>query len=219
MQVNSYNNYNKNQISFGSKRILPVIVKDMNNKPVKAWFSRLRLSDPMDVDKMKKAQNWIDFNIYCAFQDGKPIYAIEKDSPSSNSPGKLMCIATTKSIENSFYFDFIQSAPNCSSRSEEKRQFKGVGTALMYGLVRFAEKSKAKWFSLTSVAEANSFYQKMDMQKINGMWQFDEAGMHNFIKKQRGKEFKVILPKKPERIKPKSFIDRIKTVISFQNKP
>ncbi len=102
MQV-TRNKYNNNYSAFGSKKLMPVVVRDMNNRPLKAWFSQLQLSDPEDVEAMEiLSQEWqgkpgIKFikDIYKKFNKKNLVFAIEKDCPES-LPDRILCLSTTK---------------------------------------------------------------------------------------------------------------------------
>ncbi len=103
------NKYNYNNLSFGSRKIMPVFVRDMNNRPVKAWFSKLNFLNPEDIDAMGKiAKEWkgkpgikyddlksyyID-KIHSSFKEGYPVYAIEKDD-KGNLFDKILCLHST----------------------------------------------------------------------------------------------------------------------------
>lgn len=192
MQVNNYS-HNQNPVSFGSKRIFPVIIRDMNNKPVKAWFTRLNPSDSVDKEAIKRIdRHWGIYAgyLYSDFINYKrPAYAIEKDS-SEDLYNRFLCLATLKfqKKKNEVELLALQSAPISSSKSYT-RQYKGAGTALMYGIVRTIEKLKAQSFTLDSAADG--FYEKLGMVKREGCMTFIPDEMHNFIKRQKA-EWKVL---------------------------
>jgi hypothetical protein len=211
MQINNYN-YNKNQVSFGSKRIFPVVVRDMNDMPVKAWFSKLKLSDPVDmaalkrVDKEWQGQKGVlyadlskTFKVYETCKPELSLYAIELDS-SGNLYDKLLCFANMgKGYLNSLYLSVLQAAPNSSFTAGNNRKYKGAGTALMYGLVRTTKKNKAEMLTLCG-DEAFDFYDKLGMIKRTvdpenpKMFTFLPDEMRNFIKRQKA-EFKALSQK------------------------
>ena len=55
MQLSGYK-HTQNQVSFGSYRFFPIVVKDIKGRSVKAWFSQLNSSDPVDKEAMEKVK-------------------------------------------------------------------------------------------------------------------------------------------------------------------
>ena len=203
MQVNAYRP-NQNQVSFSSIKISPTVVRDLKGLPVKAWFSKLSLSDPLDAKVMKRVNDFwkeekgIYFanDIYEKFKAGQPVYALELDSPEGSLYDKLLGLASPHIQNDTFVLDFLQSSPNSSFEAAKKnRKFKGAGTALMYGLVKIAEQEKAKLFKLCSGA-ANAFYKTLGMKKENNLMTFNQSEMGDFLKRQKT-EFDLLLQKQP----------------------
>lgn len=181
MRINNYN-CNKNQASFGSKRIFPVVIRDMNNMPVKAWFSRLKLSDDADKIAMEKiCEDWkgspfLD-NIYTSFKNGFPIHAVETDSR------QIVSLANAEHTNNSFKLCYILTSPD-SRFGSSNRKFKGVGEALMFGIVKTAKKT-ATIFKLISTTASRGFYEELKMVLRNGHKTFNSSEMSDFLKRQK----------------------------------
>ena len=195
--------YTKNQVSFGSIKISPTVVRDVNDMPVKAWFSRLNFSDPVDKEAMEKVkvqwkrqQEWNYANdIYDEFKIGQPVYAIELDSANGSFSDRLLCLASSHVGNDTFRLYFLQASPNSSFKiPKENRKYKGAGTALMYELVKIAELEKAKMFKLLS--HTDDFYRKLGMVERNLHMTFDKSEMKDFLKRQKT-EFDLLLQKQP----------------------
>ena len=204
MQVNAYRP-NQNQVSFSSTKISRTVVRDMNDMPVKAWFSRLNFSDPVDKEAMEKAkvqwkrqQEWNYANdIYDEFKIGQPVYAIELDSANGSLSDRLLCLASTHLKNDTFKLYFLQASPNSSFKAlKEERKYKGAGTALMYGLVKIAELEKAKMFKLRS--DTDDFYRILGMVERNLHMTFNQHEMNDFLKRQES-EFDLLLQKQPKK--------------------
>ena len=193
--------YTKNQVSFGSIKISPTVVRDMNDRPVKAWFSRLNFSDPVDKEAMEKVkvqwksqQEWNFANyIYKKFEDKKPIYAIELDSTNGSLSDKLLCLASSHKEKDTFELKCLLSSPNSSFEAPyDARKYKGAGTALIYGLVKIAKLEKATMFKLLSITD--DFYKKLGMAERSVYMTFDRHEMKDFLKRQKA-EFDLLLRK------------------------
>ena len=192
MQITD-NNYNKNRIFFGSKRILPVIVRDINDKPVKAWFSRLDFYNKADraaMDQICKTWKGSPFlaELCIAFENRNLVYAIETDSK------KILSLAEVAHLGCSRIFELYRILTSPDSRFRAiNRKFKGAGEALMYGLVRFAEKS-ATIFQVGATPSAKDFYESLDMVERDEKMTFNPDEMRDFIKTQKAK-WKALLQK------------------------
>ena len=202
MQLTGYK-HTKNQVYFSSTKISRTVVRDMNDMPVKAWFSRLNLSDLVDAAAMEKVkEKWteqkeVNFvnDIYKKFEDKKPIYAIELDSPEGTLYDKLLCLSSSYAERDTFELDFIQASPNSSfSAPKGNREYKGAGTALMYELVKIAKIEGSKLFELFPLAD--DFYKKLGMVERNLHMTFDRHEMGDFLKRQKA-EFDLLLQKQP----------------------
>ena len=206
MQLSGYK-HTQSQISFSSDRFFPVVVRDMNNMPVKAWFSQLNLSDPVDVAAMKTVKNsWTEKkgdaytrNIYSQFEEGKPVYAVELDSKKGSLYDKLLGLASYHIEGNdTFKLDFLQASPNSSFKAPKgNREYRGAGTALMYGLVKIAEIVESKLFKLYS-ATSDNFYDRLKMEKRGIYMTYDRPEMGDFLKRQES-EFDLLLQKQPKK--------------------
>ena len=205
MQVNAYRS-NQTRVSFSSERFFPVVVRDLKGLPVKAWFSKLIISDTFDTKGMKKVNDiwtkekgvYYADDIYKKFEEGKPVYAVELVSTEGTLYDRLLCIASIHKEKKTFKLDYIQSSTNSSfNSSNEKRQYKGAGTALMYGLVKIAEKGGSNLFKLFS-ATADSFYEKLGMVENSAYMTFDRFEMIDFLKRQES-EFKALLQKQHQK--------------------
>ncbi|MEI8388938.1 MAG: hypothetical protein WCG23_03525 [bacterium] len=203
MQLTGYK-HTKNQVSFGSYRFFPIVVKDMNNRHVKAWFSQLNFSDPVDAAAMKKVKelwvkHYINKNeisfinypyydlkeyIYKEFETRKSVFAIELDS-DKNLFDKLLCLASAHKEKDTFKLDYIMASPNSFFGTGEKKEYKGVGTALMCGLVKIAKLGGAKSFELYPVVD--DFYTRLGMEKINDYMTFNRIEMIAFLERQKSK--------------------------------
>ena len=190
MQVNNYRN---NNVSFGSKRIFPAHAKEMYTKKVlPAWFSRLKLSDPVDVAAMREIRSDWDYTtgdkhaqIICdLFRLGMPVYALELESPKSLSR-KILCLAAIKRKESNLNLRYIQSSPESSYNTEYIRIYKGAGTAVMRGLVRIAKKAGVSLFKLSATQSSKDFYKKLGMVERNRHMTFNPEEMKQFLTNYR----------------------------------
>ncbi len=194
MQLNNHTN-NKNKISFGSKKILPVFVRNMHEMPVNAWFTRLRLSDPNDVATMEKiGREWkvgVHKGVFQGpylnekFKTGKSIYAIELNS-STTLYNNLLCVSALDVKKDIFMHD-LQASPNSCYEAGNNRKYKGVGTALMFGIVRIALKTKEK--TLQFLNANPDFYKSLKLSSYS-----EKPEMLNFIKRQQD-EWKTLFQK------------------------
>ena len=124
MQVNAYRS-NQTRVSFSSERFFPVVVRDLKGLPVKAWFSKLIISDTFDTKGMKKVNDiwtkekgvYYADDIYKKFEEGKPVYAVELVSTEGTLYDRLLCIASIHKEKKTFKLDYIQSSPNSSFNS------------------------------------------------------------------------------------------------------
>ena len=77
------------------------------------------------------------------------------------------------------------ASPNSFFGTGEKKEYKGVGTALMCGLVKIAKLGGAKSFELYPVVD--DFYTRLGMEKRNDYMIFDRTEMIAFLERQKAK--------------------------------
>ncbi|MEI7475284.1 MAG: hypothetical protein WCK67_10965 [bacterium] len=205
--INNHN-FNQSNITFKSQKLFPVAVKDMADGYVKGWITKLDPSDPEDSATMKKVgQEWriskypgvVQGKILNnEFNSGHDCFAVELDSFKKSLYDKLLCLSSTE-IKDELYLSCLQAAPNSTFEAGTNRKYKGAGTALMYGILNIALKTKDK---ICQFSNANKpFYKSLNIPNTNtdkdipDYTIYDSSGMEDFIQRKT-EEWKPFLSNK-----------------------
>jgi hypothetical protein len=151
------------------------------------------------MEKVNKEWNYtknkgvyLGVSLYDEFKNGNFIHAVELDS-HKKLYDRLLCLSGSLKNTDDFILEHIQAAPNSSFEAGFNRKYKGAGTALMYGLIKTAQKTKAKMFKLFSLQD--NFYNKLGMILNKDLdMTFNPAEMGNFLKRQKA-EWKALSQK------------------------
>lgn len=137
----------KNDISFRSQKIFPVKIYDRCAKPVDAWFSRLKSTDAEDreaVDFLDETRKIVPRS-KCEFDKSVPTFAIELPG-KEKLKDRIRCLALLGNNYKSrikddkvFYVDRIDVIPE-DRHDNPCRTYRRVGTAMIYGLTKFAKR-------------------------------------------------------------------------------
>jgi len=188
MQVNSYKS---NNISFGSKKVFPVWIRDKDDKPIQAWFTRFKQSDPNDRAALEKIVRKWDPNqgVYFAldildeFNSGSKVYAIELNS-KKKLPERVLCLGSGnyQNAREGLIVSRIQVSPKNLFISP-KRDYKKVGTAFMYGVIKMAGKLTSPCLRISS--SIDDFYEKLGMRQGGVYKVFNKSEMRKFLQNQK----------------------------------
>ncbi len=178
LNFNSRSSNRKNSVAFKSKKIYDLEIlklgKNGQYELVPASFTRLLNSSVEDckaLDSIKKSWKGADFitELVEKFNFTKnpyAHYAVEIKDDKLPLHKKIVALACTSSSEvsnNSQLKLYLLQGKPASKYGQDKRQFKGAGELMMYGLTRIAKASNVEKLCLDSTNDA--FYDALHMRK------------------------------------------------------